>query len=114
LVVASASAIQPEVALRKAKQRSFHRSGPDFGRGISHPFEVPTMTVQQRTYRGVAYDANQHEQPSTATVDHTYRGHHYEAPLRHEAAEADDAVELHYRGTVYQHRQAEAARQANS
>ena len=113
LVGASAPVDQPEVALRKAKQRSFHRSGPRFARVNSHPFEAPTMSVKQRTYRGVAYDANQHEQPSQTKVDHTYRGQHYEAPLRHESADADASVELHYRGNTYQHRQAEASQQAN-
>ena len=71
------------------------------------------MNVQQRIYRGVAYDANQHEQPSPAKVDHTYRGHHYEAPLRHASADFDTSVELHYRGSTYQHRQAAASQQAN-
>ena len=64
-------------------------------------------------YRGVSYDNATHEQPSTQPVDHAYRGQHYEAPLRHEAADVDTNVELHYRGQAYHHRQAEAARQVN-
>jgi|GEM_PF-212600 hypothetical protein len=82
--------------------------------GTFQPFEAPTMTVQQRTYRGVAYDASQHEQPSKQAVDHTYRGQHYDAPLRHDAAAAETGVELHYRGATYEHRQAEAQNQVNS
>lgn len=62
-------------------------------------------------YRGVAYDNSRHEQPSIQPVEHTYRGHHFEAPLRHEAAQPDTEVELHYRGHVYHHRAAEAAQQ---
>ena len=54
-------------------------------------------------YRGVSYDNSRHEQPSAAPVDHAYRGHHYSAPLRHEAAPVDPALELHYRGHVYHH-----------
>ena len=69
-----------------------------------------TMTTQLRTYRGVAYDPSQHEQASDTSVTHTYRGLNYDAPLRHEAAALDSKVELHYRGSVYHHRQAEAQR----
>ena len=64
-------------------------------------------------YRGVSYDNAQHEQPSTTPVDHAYRGQHYSAALRHEAADVDTDAELHYRGSVYHHRAAEAARQVN-
>lgn len=61
-------------------------------------------------YRGVSYDNDQHEQPTTTPVDHAYRGQHYTAALRHEPHEVDSDVELHYRGNVYHHRQADAAR----
>jgi hypothetical protein len=71
------------------------------------------MTVQQRTYRGVTYDASQHEQPGSEAVDHTYRGQHYDAPLRHDVAEPDTSAELHYRGSTYKHRQEEAHQQVN-
>ncbi|MFM2158028.1 MAG: hypothetical protein RLZZ124_502 [Cyanobacteriota bacterium] len=64
-------------------------------------------------YRGVSYDNAQHEQPSATPVDHAYRGLHYSASLRHEAAPVDTGLELHYRGQVYHHRQAEAAREVN-
>ena len=40
-------------------------------------------------------------------------GQHFEAPLRHEAASVDTAVDLQYRGQHYHHRQAEAASQVN-
>ena len=59
--------------------------------------------MTQLLYRGVSYDNSRHEQPSTAPVDHAYRGHHYNAPLRHEAAHVDPDLELHYRGHVYHH-----------
>ena len=62
-------------------------------------------------YRGVSYDTTTHQQPSAEPVDHAYRGQHYDAPLRHEAAAVDPALELHYRGHVYHHRQQEAAAQ---
>lgn len=70
-----------------------------------------TQPTSQLRYRGVAYDANQHEHPSPQPVEHVYRGRHFEAPLKHEAAEVDPALELHYRGHVYHHRAAEAAQQ---
>ena len=38
-------------------------------------------------------------------------GRHFDAATRHEAAPANTEAELHYRGTVYHHNQAEAARQ---
>lgn len=72
---------------------------------------VFAMTTAKLRYRGVAYDASQHEHPSAQPVDHIYRGQHYEAPLKHEAAPADPELALHYRGHVYHHRAAEAARQ---
>jgi hypothetical protein len=65
------------------------------------------MTTLLRTYRGIAYDPAQHEQLSDSRVEHTYRGSHYEAPLHHHPAESA-TVELHYRGSVYQHRQHQA------
>lgn len=65
-------------------------------------------------YRGVAYDNATHEEPAVAPVDHVYRGHHYEAPLRHEAASVDPEQELQYRGHAYHHRAAEAADQVNN
>ena len=71
------------------------------------------MTMTKLQYRGVSYDNATHEQPSPQPVDHAYRGHHYEAPLRHEAAPVDAEVELQYRGHVYHHRQAEASQQVN-
>ncbi len=64
-------------------------------------------------YRGVSYDNASHEQPSSQPVEHSYRGQHFEAPLRHEAADVDADVELQYRGHAYHHRQAEAAREVN-
>lgn len=64
-------------------------------------------------YRGVSYDNAQHEQPAATPVDHAYRGHHYNASLRHEAADVHTGVELHYRGTIYQHRRDEAANQVD-
>ena len=69
------------------------------------------MTTTQLRYRGVPYDASQHEQPSPQPVDHVYRGHHYEAPLKHEPGAVDPALELQYRGHAYHHRMAEAAQQ---
>lgn len=71
------------------------------------------MTRTQRTYRGITYDPAQHERLSQAKVDHTYRGQHYEAPLSHAAA-AETTVELHYRGSIYQHRCAQARNLVNS
>lgn len=64
-------------------------------------------------YRGVAYDTASHDQPSAVPVDHVYRGHHYVASLLHESSDQDPEVELHYRGHIYHHRSAEAARQVN-
>ncbi len=69
------------------------------------------MTTPKLLYRGVAYDANQHEHPSPQPVDHIYRGQHYEAPLKHEPAPVDCELELHYRGHAYYHRAEAAARQ---
>lgn len=65
------------------------------------------MSTVQHTYRGIAYDPAQHERLSSQQVDHTYRGNHYEAPLQHQVAD-QNTVELHYRGSVYQHRQQQA------
>ncbi|SBO41890.1 DUF4278 domain-containing protein [Cyanobium sp. NIES-981] len=62
------------------------------------------MTNSQLRYRGIPYDASQHEHPSSEAVEHTYRGRHYLAPLRHEPAPVDTSRELHYRGAVYHHR----------
>lgn len=64
-------------------------------------------------YRGVSYDNTTHEQPSAQPVDHAYRGQHYDASLRHEAADVDVDTEFHYRGHVYHHRAEEAAQQVN-
>lgn len=68
------------------------------------------MTKTNLVYRGVHYDATRHEQPATLPVEHIYRGVHYREPLRHEPAAVDETVDLHYRGHVYHHRRAEAAR----
>ena len=54
-------------------------------------------------YRGVPYDADQHEQPSAQPVEHVYRGQHYAAPLKHDPAAVDPSLELHYRGHAYHH-----------
>ena len=62
------------------------------------------MTITDRTYRGVAYKASDHERASDSYVEHVYRGKRYEAPLKHAAAEPNKNVELHYRGSVYHHR----------
>jgi hypothetical protein len=62
-------------------------------------------------YRGVSYDPAQHEKLSDKPVEHVYRGQHFDAATRHEAAPVNTEVELHYRGSVYHHRQAEAASQ---
>jgi hypothetical protein len=51
----------------------------------------------------VAYDASQHEHPSSEAVEHTYRGLHYVAPLRHESAPVDPSINLQYRGARYHH-----------
>ncbi|MCP9816928.1 DUF4278 domain-containing protein [Synechococcus sp. GreenBA-s] len=70
------------------------------------------MSTTTLRYRGVAYDpaARQHPQAASAQpVDHVYRGHHYSASLQHAAQAVDPALELHYRGSVYHHRLAEAA-----
>lgn len=69
------------------------------------------MSTTKLHYRGVAYDANQHEHPSAQPVDHIYRGQHYEAPLKHEPAAVDCELEFHYRGHVYRHRAEVASRQ---
>jgi hypothetical protein len=70
------------------------------------------MATQLR-YRGVSYDPSQHEKLSDTPVEHSYRGRHFDAAARHEAALTNTEAELHYRGTVYHHRQAEAAQQVN-
>lgn len=70
------------------------------------------MSTSTLCYRGVAYDPAQRQRrplESAAPVQHVYRGVPYSAPLRHAPAPVDSAVELHYRGSVYHHRQAEAA-----
>ena len=64
-------------------------------------------------YRGVSYDNAIHEQPRAQPVDHTYRGQHYDAPLRHQAAEFNTEVELQYRGHTYHQRRTEAAQEVN-
>ncbi|MAD68861.1 protein of unknown function DUF4278 [Synechococcus sp. BIOS-U3-1] len=71
------------------------------------------MSTTQRTYRGIPYDTIQHERLSLIRVDHTYRGQHYDAPLHHAAA-TEPTVELHYRGSVYQHRREQARKHVNS
>ena len=70
-------------------------------------------TMSKLQYRGVSYDTANHEQPAAAPVEHAYRGQHFEAPLRHEAAAVDTAIDLQYRGHHYNHRRAEAAAQVN-
>ncbi|HGY5535783.1 MAG: DUF4278 domain-containing protein [Prochlorococcus sp.] len=72
------------------------------------------MTTQERTYRGIAYKAADHEQLSSSNVDHVYRGHRYEAPLKHDAAPTDTSVELNYRGKVYHQRKNDAAKCCNN
>jgi len=59
------------------------------------------MSTTQLLYRGVPYDASQHEHPSAEQVEHVYRGQHYSAALKHEPAPADRGLELHYRGHAY-------------
>lgn len=54
-------------------------------------------------YRGVSYDNSRRQQRPTAPVEHIYRGHHFNTPLRHEAAHVDPTLELHYRGHLYHH-----------
>ena len=71
------------------------------------------MKTQERTYRGIAYNPAEHERLSHSSIDHTYRGHHYDAPLSHAPA-AESTVELHYRGSVYQHRREQAEVHPNS
>ena len=71
------------------------------------------MKTQERTYRGVTYNPADHERLSHASVDHTYRGRHYDAPLSHAPA-AESTVELHYRGSIYQHRREQAEAHLNS
>ncbi|MEB3316942.1 MAG: DUF4278 domain-containing protein [Cyanobacteriota bacterium] len=58
------------------------------------------MTTPLR-YRGVAYDANTHEQASDRPVTHVYRGRAYSAPLRHPVIAADHEAKLCYRGQPY-------------
>lgn len=63
-------------------------------------------------YRGVAYGPAQCQQrplESSALVEHVYRGQSYTTSLAHAAASVDSALELHYRGSVYHHRQVKAA-----
>lgn len=72
------------------------------------------MSTQQCTYRGVSYAPTQDTQVSNTPVEHTYRGLHYLASLRHQAAAPDTTVELHYRGSVYHHRQQACQEQVNS
>ena len=70
------------------------------------------MSTTTLRYRGVAYDPATRQHPQAASpqsVDHVYRGHHYSASLQHAAQPVDPALELHYRGSVYHHRLAEAA-----
>jgi hypothetical protein len=69
------------------------------------------MSKTNLVYRGVHYDATHHETPAPQPVEHVYRGVHYREPLRHEPAPIDETVDLHYRGHVYHHRQAEATRE---
>lgn len=69
------------------------------------------MSTTKLLYRGVPYDASQHEHPSAEPVAHVYRGQHYSAALNHKPAPVDPDLELHYRGQLYHHRCAEAARQ---
>ena len=71
------------------------------------------MTTTQGTYRGIPYETVQHESLSLIRVGHTYRGQRYDAPLRHAAA-IEPTVELHYRGSVYQHRREQARKPVNS
>ena len=61
-------------------------------------------------YRGVSYDNSRHEPLSATPVDHVYRGHHYSLALRHEPAELDPDLELHYRGHAYHHEDSHADR----
>lgn len=61
------------------------------------------MSDSNLRYRGIPYDAEQHEHPSAEAVEHLYRGRRYSAPLRHEAAPVNTSVELRYRGTTYHH-----------
>jgi hypothetical protein len=67
------------------------------------------MATSKLRYRGIPYDASQHEHPSSEAVEHTYRGRHYVAPLKHEPAPVDPSLELHYRGAVYHHSAEQAA-----
>ena len=71
------------------------------------------MSMQHCTYRGVSYAPAQDAQVSDAPVEHTYRGLQYSASLRHQAAAPDASVELHYRGSVYHHRQQACQEQVN-
>jgi hypothetical protein len=67
------------------------------------------MSTAKFCYRGVAYSPAQHESRPPEPVEHVYRGQRYMAPLRHAEVQADPELELHYRGSVYHHRVAEAA-----
>jgi hypothetical protein len=71
------------------------------------------MSDSTLRYRGVPYNADQHEHPSDVAVEHIYRGHHYVEPLRHEAAPVNTSVELQYRGTHYHHTTRESRPQAH-
>ena len=62
------------------------------------------MFVAQRTYRGINYNPDEHETASRSWVEHVYRGKRYQAPLKHDPAENNPNIELHYRGSVYHHR----------
>ncbi len=67
------------------------------------------MITEERTYRGVSYKSNDHENLSKNSVEHVYRGKRYQAPLKHEPSNSESKVELHYRGSVYKQRQSEAS-----
>ncbi len=70
------------------------------------------MSTPTLCYRGVAYGTAQrqrHPAEPAAPVVHVYRGVSYTAPLCHGPAPLDPALELHYRGSTYHHRLAEAA-----
>lgn len=71
------------------------------------------MSTQHCTYRGVSYAPTQDAKVSNAPVEHTYRGLQYSASLCHQAAAPDATVELHYRGSIYHHRQQACQEQVN-
>jgi hypothetical protein len=52
-------------------------------------------------YRGLPYEKDSHEQPSSLPVEHIYRGHRYVAPLLHEVAPSEQKADLCYRGHHY-------------